>query len=67
MPLPNPVIVIPGITASNLRDEYAVSPEAVWSTLFNKSYDRLVLHPEDIRYEMVEPARVAADSVFKAA
>ena len=25
-----PVIVIPGITASLLRDEYAVTPDAVW-------------------------------------
>lgn len=64
MPLPNPVIVVPGITASNLRDEYAVSPETVWSTLFNKSYDRITLHPDNIRYELLEPARVAAESVF---
>ena len=67
MPLPHPVIVIPGITASDLRDEYAVSPETVWSTLLNKNYDRLMLHPDDIRYELVEPARVAAESVFKVA
>lgn len=67
MSLPNPVIVIPGITASNLRDEYAVSPETVWSALLNKKYDRLILHPDDIRYELLEPARVAADSVFQVA
>jgi pimeloyl-ACP methyl ester carboxylesterase len=67
MPLPNPVIVVPGITASNLRDEYAVSPETVWSTLFKKSYGRTILHPEDIRFELLEPARVTADSVFKVA
>ncbi len=66
MPIPNPVIVVPGITASNLHDEYAVSPETVWSTLFSKNYDRIILHPDDIRYELLEPARVAAESVFKA-
>lgn len=64
MPLANPVIVIPGITASNLRDEYPVSPEIVWSALLEKSYSRLTLHPDDVRYELEEPARVGADSVF---
>ena len=55
-----PVIVIPGITASLLRDEYAVTPDAVWSML-SKKYDRVMLHPDDLRYEGLEPARVRAD------
>ena len=60
MALPNPVVVVPGITASDLHDGYAVSPEAVWSTLLNKNYDRILLHPDDLRYELQEPARVVA-------
>ncbi len=64
MALPNPVVVVPGITASDLRDAYAVSPETVWSTLLNKDYDRILLHPDDLRYELEEPARVEATAVF---
>ena len=61
----NPVIVVPGITASQLRDEYPVEPEVVWSAVFNRDYDRIALHPDDVRYERDEPARVATDQVFK--
>jgi pimeloyl-ACP methyl ester carboxylesterase len=64
MPLQNPVVVIPGITASTLRDTYLVEPEHVWSTLLHKSYKRITLHPEDLRYELVEPARVVPDAAF---
>jgi len=64
MALPNPVIVVPGITASDLRDAYQVSPETVWSTLLNKNYERILLHPDDLRYELAEPARVVPASVF---
>ena len=32
MPI-SPVIVIPGITASDLHDEYELPPEAVWTTM----------------------------------
>lgn len=63
MALCNPVIVVPGITASRLRDEYPVSPEMVWDAL-NKDYRAVSLHPEDIRYELVEPARVTPDAAF---
>ena len=58
-----PVIVIPGITATNLRDEYPVGPEGVWAML-GKDWDRVQLHPDDVRYEQREPARVRADTVF---
>jgi pimeloyl-ACP methyl ester carboxylesterase len=61
-----PVIVIPGITASQLRDEYPVNPETVWSVL-NKQYERIALHPDDDRFEVIEPARVAADQVYSIA
>ncbi len=66
MNLPHPVIVVPGITASNLQDEYPIDPETVWSVL-NKNYDRMALHPNDLRYEAIEPARVRAGKVFEVA
>lgn len=64
--LPNPVVVVPGIKGSSLRDEYATSPETVWSMMqaVLKSYDRITLHPYDTRYELQEPARVVRDQVF---
>lgn len=51
---------------SVLRDQYPVDPEAVWSPLklLIKSYERITLHPSDVRYELIEPARVIADQVF---
>ncbi|MFQ5536931.1 MAG: hypothetical protein ACE5GJ_05710 [Gemmatimonadota bacterium] len=58
-----PVIVVPGITASTLRDEYPVDPEQVWGIL-RKQWERVSLHPDDVRYELKEPARVVADAVF---
>ena len=63
MSIQNPVIVVPGITASRLTDQYPVSPETVWSVV-RKHYDRVALHPDDLRYERIEPARVAPDKVF---
>jgi len=44
---PSPVIFLPGIMGSALRDEYPVSPETVWSVLkaATKSYERINLHP----------------------
>jgi pimeloyl-ACP methyl ester carboxylesterase len=71
MPLPSPVIFLPGIMGSALRDEYPVSPENVWSVLkaATKSYERITLHPDGIaqgrNYEVVEPARVVKDQLFE--
>lgn len=65
MALANPVIVVPGITASNLRDEYSVEPDIVWSAVLNKGFGRITLHPDDLRYELREPARIREDSVFE--
>ena len=63
----NPVIVVPAITASRLRDVYPVDPEIVWNVL-RKDYDRTSLHPEDRRYERwmagQDPARVLPDALF---
>lgn len=63
MPI-SPVIVIPGITASDLHDEYELPPEAVWTTALRRRYDRVTLHPEDQRYELREPARVMPRGPF---
>ena len=63
MPI-SPVIVIPGITASDLHDEYELPPEAVWTTVLKRRYDRVTLHPEDQRYELREPARVMPRGPF---
>ena len=64
--LPSPVIFLPGIMGSVLRDQYPVDPETVWSPLklLIKSYERITLHPSDVRYELIEPARINADQVF---
>ena len=64
MSLPNPVIVVPGITASVLRDEYEIPPEGVWTTFLKRQFDRVALHPQDLRYEVKEPARVAPSHPF---
>jgi hypothetical protein len=58
-----PVVFVPGITASNLRDEYPVRPESGWGIL-EKSWERIQLHPDDVRFEQREPARVRANAVF---
>lgn len=76
MPLPNPVIVVPGITATYLRDEYTLPPEIVWSVM-TKDYRRATLHPDNPSiapanprgtwYELSQPARVRSDQVFEVA
>lgn len=65
-PRPDPVIFLPGIMGSTLRDEYPVAPEPVWNVgrFVMKSYERITLHPNDLRYEAVEPARVVPDHPF---
>ncbi len=66
MTLPSPVIFLPGIMGSTLRDQYPIDPENVWSVVkaATKSYERITLHPDNVKYELVEPARVASDQVF---
>ena len=63
MTITPPVIVVPGITGTQLRDEYQMPPDVVWSVL-KREYVRLALHPDDPRYEALEPARVQPDSAF---
>ena len=60
----SPVIVVPGITASELQDEYELPPSVVWSALLNRDYGRIIPHPENQRYELREPARVSPRSPF---
>jgi pimeloyl-ACP methyl ester carboxylesterase len=66
-PYPYPVIVLPGIMGSELRDEYPVSPQTVWSPfkLLVKAYDRITLHPDNTQLELKEPARVVRDQTFE--
>jgi pimeloyl-ACP methyl ester carboxylesterase len=67
MPMPvHPTIVVPGITASYLTDEYPLPPDVVWSVL-TRGHERISLHPDDLRYEAVEPSRVVAGQVFEVA
>lgn len=61
-----PTIVIPGITATYLQDEYPITPETVWAVI-SKDYERVALHPDNLRYEAQEPARVARGQVFEVA
>jgi pimeloyl-ACP methyl ester carboxylesterase len=64
MAVQNPVVVIPGITASELTDEYPLRAETLWSMVVNKQYERVALHPDDLRYEAIEPARVLPGRAF---
>jgi len=64
MRIQNPVIVVPGITATDLVDDYPLKADEIWSMVFNKDYERLALHPDDLRYEAVEPAHVVAGQLF---
>src|SRR4051812_13931228 len=66
MPLPNPVIVVPGVTATHLKDFYDLPPSVVWS-LTTHDYERVGLHPEDSRYEAQLPAQVRSDQIFEIA
>jgi pimeloyl-ACP methyl ester carboxylesterase len=61
-----PTIIVPGITASYFLDEYTLPPDVVWSVL-TKNYERTSLHPDDLTYEAVEPARIVSGQVFEVA
>src|ERR1039458_5689672 len=54
---PSPVILVPGIKGSTLRDEYPTTPETVWSLAqaVMSAYDRITLHPYNAHYEAREP------------
>lgn len=66
MALVNPVIFVPGITATYLKDEYKLPPDFVW-TVLTKDYEKVALHPDDLRYEVQEPARLRPDQMYEIA
>lgn len=66
MTLPCPVIVVPGVTATDLRDLYPLPADKIWGT-FTRVYERVGLHPEDQRYEATLPAQVRPDQPFEMA
>ena len=66
MALPHPVIVVPGITATYLHDEYPLPSEDIWKVI-KKQYERIALHPNDLRYEAQQPARVKPGQIFEIA
>ena len=59
-----PVIVIPGITGTGLHDFYPIPPKEIWSAILSKNYERISMHPDNPRYEALEPARVQAGGIF---
>ncbi|AGW13939.1 putative lipase [Megalodesulfovibrio gigas DSM 1382 = ATCC 19364] len=70
--LPYPVIVLPGIQGTELVDFYPVDPEPVW-TLWRSSapwmqhapsIEGAVLHPDNLRFERAEPARLLPTELF---
>ena len=66
--MPNPVIVLPGVIATYLRDEYPLPPESIWEVLeSSKQYERASLHPDNLRYEAIEPARVLPGQLYEIA
>lgn len=62
----DPVIIVPGITATYLHDEYPVSHDQVWDVI-NKKFEYVALHPDNIRYEAHEPVRVKPGQIFEIA
>jgi len=66
--LPYPTIVVPGITATFLRDFYSLPPEHTWKVMpWTKDYDRIALHPDNLRYEAQEPALMRSDQIYEIA
>lgn len=66
MSLPDPVIVVPGITANYLQDQYPLPPEDIW-TVLNLNYERAALHPDNLTYEAREPALVQPGQLYEIA
>ena len=62
--LPDPVIMVPGITATVLRDFYDLPPTGIWG-IMTQNFERVALHPEDRRYEAALPAQVRAEEALE--
>ena len=64
--LSNPVILVPGITATYLRDQYPLPPETLWSVT-TKNFSRVQPHPDNINFEAQEPAIVRPGQIYEIA
>jgi pimeloyl-ACP methyl ester carboxylesterase len=60
----HPVIFIPGITGTSLHDDYPLKTVDLWTMILNHDYQRISLHPDNMRYEAIEPARVYVGRLF---
>lgn len=68
MAMPNPVIILPGVIATYLRDEYSLPPDSVWEVLdSSKQFERVTLHPDNLQFEAIEPARVVPGQIYEVA
>jgi len=66
--MPNPVIVLPGVIATYLRDEYPLPPESIWEVLdSSKQFERASMHPDNLRRDAIEPARVVPGQLYEIA
>lgn len=66
MKLPYPTILVPGITATYLKDLYPLPPEYIWKVMSgSKAFERVTLHPDNLKYEAKEPAVVRPDQVYE--
>jgi len=63
---PSPVIVVPGITATYLRDLYPLPPDTIW-TVLRQDFGRAQMHPDNPRYEAQQPAVVRPDQLYEIA
>jgi len=66
LPPTPPVIVVPGVTATYLRDLYPLPPQTIWAAI-RKDHARAQPHPDDPRYEARQPAVVRADQLYEIA
>ena len=62
--LAHPTIFVPGWLGTTLEDEYRLPHEAVWSTL-TRDFERATLHPDNLQFESIEPARVVPGQVHE--
>jgi len=60
----NPVVFVHGITAATLQDEYPLQMQELWSAALNKDYERLYLHPDNPKWEALQPSLVRPGSAF---
>lgn len=66
MPASDPVIVVPGVIATYLRDLYPLPPETIWAVI-RKDFEAAQMHPDDRRYEASQPAVVRPDQLYEIA